>query len=83
MVSKQYKFMERGKVKWFSAEKGFGFIAPQSGGDDVFVHRSNVSQLGRDEGLHDGDAVEYDVEQTPKGLNATNVQRVDEGEGVI
>ena len=71
--------MARGRVKWFSTEKGFGFIEPQDGSKDVFVHRSQVHGLGWDEGLRDGEEVEYDVEQTPKGLSAQNVERVGGG----
>lgn len=72
--------MARGKVKWFSVEKGFGFIEPADGSKDVFVHRSNIQGLGWDEGLRDGEEVEYDVERTPKGLSASNVERL-ESEG--
>lgn len=68
--------MPRGRVKWFSVDKGFGFIAPDDGSKDVFVHRNNIPSLGYDEGLRDGEEVEYDVEQTPKGLSAMNVERV-------
>ena len=68
--------MPRGRVKWFNTEKGFGFIAPDDGGKDVFVHRSKVSGLGWDEGLEEGEEVEFDVERTPKGLSAQNVERV-------
>ncbi|MDX1439702.1 MAG: cold-shock protein [Rubricoccaceae bacterium] len=67
--------MARGTVKWFNAEKGFGFITPEEGGRDLFVHRSNVTGLGRDEGLQEGEVVAFDVEEGPKGLNAVNVQR--------
>ena len=68
--------MARGTVKWFNSEKGFGFIAPDEGGTkDLFVHRSNCAGLGRDEGLHEGEPVEYDVEEGPKGLSAVNVLR--------
>lgn len=73
--SEHRKDMPRGKVKWFSVDKGFGFIAPEDGSKDVFVHRNNVSGLGYDEGLRDGEEVEYDVEQTPKGLSALSVER--------
>ncbi len=59
----------------FNADKGFGFITPDEGGRDVFVHRSNVGDLGRDEGLREGEPVEFDVENTPKGLSAVNVRR--------
>jgi CspA family cold shock protein len=69
-------FMEYGKVKWFDAEKGFGFIKPDEGGRDIFVHRNNIEGLGYDEGLNDGEEVEFDVEETPKGLSAIEVRRV-------
>ena len=69
--------MPRGKVKWFNTEKGYGFIAPEDGSKDVFVHRNNVEGLGWEEALRDGEEVEYEVEQTPKGLSAQNVQRLD------
>ena len=72
--------MARGRVKWFSIEKGFGFIEPSDGSQDVFVHRSNIAGLGWDEGLRDGEEVEYDVERTPKGLSAQNVERMEGGE---
>ncbi|MGM0588777.1 MAG: cold-shock protein [Bacteroidota bacterium] len=68
--------MEYGKVKWFDAEKGFGFIKPDEGGRDIFVHRNNIEGLGYDEGLNDGEEVEFDVEETPKGLSAIEVRRV-------
>ncbi|MBX2823067.1 MAG: cold-shock protein [Rhodothermaceae bacterium] len=68
--------MQRGKVKWFNTEKGFGFIVPEDGTKDVFVHRNNVNGLGWEEGLVDGEEVEYEVENTPKGLSAQNVQRM-------
>ena len=71
--------MQRGTVKWFSSEKGFGFIQPEDGGDDVFVHHSNVP--GDD--LSDGERVEYETEQTPKGLSALNVSRVEDTSGVL
>lgn len=64
--------MQEGTVKWFSSEKGFGFIKPEDGSEDVFVHHSEVP--GED--LRDGEGVEFDVEQTPKGLSAVNVQRL-------
>lgn len=66
----------QGKVKWFNADKGFGFIEPDDRSKDVFVHRNAVSGLGWDEGLRDGEVVEYEVERTPKGLAAANVQRI-------
>lgn len=71
--------MQKGKVKWFSSEKGYGFIQPDDGSKDVFVHRNNVAGLGFEEGLRDGEEVEFDVERTPKGLSALNVERVGSG----
>jgi CspA family cold shock protein len=67
--------MARGTVKWFNVEKGFGFISPEEGGKDLFVHRSNIDGLGRDEGLREGESVQFDVQDSPKGLSAVNVQR--------
>ncbi len=69
--------MPRGKVKWFNVEKGFGFISPEDGSKDVFVHRSNVLGLEWNEGLRENEEVEYDTESTPKGLSAQSVQRLD------
>lgn len=69
--------MQRGKVKWFSSEKGYGFIKPQDGSEDVFVHRNNVGGMDWEDGLREGEAVEYDTEQTPKGISAINVKRTE------
>lgn len=68
--------MSQGKVKWFNAKKGFGFIEPSDGSTDVFVHRDQVNGLDWDDGLREGEELEYEVERTPKGLSATNVQRL-------
>ena len=68
--------MAQGKVKWFNTTKGYGFIEPLDGSRDVFVHGNNVEGLGYDEGLRDGEEVAYEVERTPKGLSAVNVQRM-------
>lgn len=69
--------MKQGKVKFFDIKKGFGFIAPEDGEKDVFVHRSNVENLGHDQGLEEGESVEFEVEETPKGLSAVNVTSLD------
>ncbi len=69
--------MKQGKVKFFDTQKGFGFIAPEDGGKDVFVHRSNVENLGYDQGLEDGESVEFETEETDKGLSAINVKSLD------
>ncbi|MGW6395082.1 cold-shock protein [Streptomyces sp. NPDC055103] len=64
--------MTVGTVKWFNAEKGFGFIAQEGGGPDVFVHYSAIASSGFRE-LHEGQRVEFDVVQGPKGPQAENV----------
>ncbi len=64
--------MATGKIKWFNNAKGFGFIAPQDGGADVFVHFSAIQADGY-RTLNEGQDVTYDVEQGPKGLQAVNV----------
>lgn len=64
----------KGTVKWFNDQKGFGFIAPESGSKDVFVHQSAITAEGF-RSLSEGDRVEFSVEQGPKGPSATNVQK--------
>jgi cold shock protein len=66
--------MNTGKIKWFSSKKGYGFIQPNGGGDDVFVHYSSIQMDGY-RSLSDGDPVQYEVVDCPKGLQARNVQR--------
>jgi len=64
--------MATGKVKWFSGEKGFGFIEQGGGQPDVFVHFSAIQGTGF-RNLNEGDEVTFDVEQGKKGLQAANV----------
>ncbi len=64
-----------GTVKWFNAEKGFGFIAPDEGGADVFAHYSAISGNGY-RSLEENQRVEFDVAQGPKGLQAENIRAV-------
>ncbi|HSR29071.1 MAG TPA: cold-shock protein [Anaerolineae bacterium] len=65
---------ETGTVKWFNGGKGYGFIA-REGGEDVFVHYSAIQGQGF-RNLEEGQSVEFNVEQGPKGLQATNVSVV-------
>ena len=65
--------MEQGKVKWFNADKGFGFIE-REGGDDVFVHFSAIQSDGF-KSLDEGQSVIFEVEQGQRGPQATNVQK--------
>ena len=64
-----------GTVKWFSDEKGYGFIRPDDGSEDVFVHHTGITGDGF-KSLEEGDKVSYEVTQGRKGLQAENVTRV-------
>jgi len=66
--------MTKGTVKWFNESKGFGFITKEDG-EDVFVHHTSIVGSGF-KSLSEGQAVEFDVEKTPKGPRATNVVKV-------
>jgi len=62
--------MATGTVKFFNEQKGFGFIIPDDGGKDLFVHKT-----GTNDSLWEGDKVNYEVEDSPKGQNAVNVSK--------
>ena len=67
--------MAQGTVKWFNAEKGFGFIAQENGGDDVFVHYSAIQSDGY-RSLDEGQRVEFEITQGQKGPQADQVRPV-------
>ena len=64
--------MAKGTVKWFNESKGFGFISPEGGGDDIFVHFSSIQGAGF-KTLSEGQQVTFDIQEGPKGLQAANV----------
>ncbi|KAB1659049.1 MULTISPECIES: cold-shock protein [unclassified Pseudoclavibacter] len=67
--------MATGTVKWFNAEKGYGFISPDDGSADVFAHYKNIQSEGF-RSLDENQKVEFDVVQGPKGLQAENIRTI-------
>lgn len=67
--------MHTGTVKWFNDQKGFGFIRPDDGGKDVFVHHTAIMMKGF-RTLTEGERVSYDIEDGPKGKQAVGVQKI-------
>ena len=71
----EYLVMATGVVKWFNNAKGYGFVTPDEGEQDVFVHFSAITMDGY-KTLKEGQRVQFDVNEGPKGLHAANLQRV-------
>jgi len=69
--------MQAGTVKWFNNAKGYGFIVPESGGEDVFVHYSTIDGSGF-KTLKEGQTVEYEASESPRGVQTTRVLGSDE-----
>jgi cold shock protein len=75
MIFKARRARMKGTVKWFNDSKGFGFITPDDGSKDVFVHHTAISSEGF-RSLSEGDKVEFETERGTKGLQAKNVRRI-------
>ena len=73
MMQEEVTGMATGTVKWFNAEKGYGFIAPDDGGDDVFAHYSAIATEGF-RTLEENQKVSFEVKQGPKGLQAEDIR---------
>ncbi|PCJ22290.1 MAG: cold shock domain protein CspD [Gammaproteobacteria bacterium] len=74
--------MATGKVKWFNNAKGYGFIRPDTGGDDLFVHYSYIDMDGY-KSLKAGQSVSYEIREAPKGLHATAIKMLDDGTDIV
>lgn len=64
-----------GVVKWFDNERGFGFIST-NGGNDVFMHHSQIKEKGTDKDVHEGESVSFDIVENQKGPSAINIQKL-------
>jgi len=71
----ELQYMAQGTVKWFNDDKGYGFISPDEGGEDLFVHHSGIAGDGY-KSLEEGAKVSYEATQGRKGLQAENVSRL-------
>ena len=72
LIEEKKDTMATGTVKWFNGDKGYGFIAPDDGSADVFAHFSAINAAGF-RSLNEGDRVEFETQQGPKGLQAANI----------
>jgi CspA family cold shock protein len=74
-IAEEQIVMATGVVKWFNNAKGYGFVTPEDGDQDVFVHFSSIEMDGY-KTLKEGQKVQFDISQGPKGLHATNIHRI-------
>jgi CspA family cold shock protein len=72
-ISRGSRYMATGTVKWFNDSKGFGFITPSEGGEDLFAHHTAIMMSGF-KTLKEGQKVEFEVKRGPKGLQAHNIK---------
>ena len=72
----RYINMQQGTIKWFDSEKGYGFIEPDDGGEDVFLHANNITGGTMGDDLREGQDIAFETERTPKGLSAINASPV-------